>query len=138
MIWIKKNSAVISLVLTTIGIIIAILSWQIPKSYPTSAISLNPRNNSMSSQQIEFDVPQAQVTLSGVNVNLEVKKSSKEFLIDDTQISAINAYRVLFLSERQLLKIVMTGTNINIVLDKAVAEQVAIEDNGVQNRVVIR
>ncbi len=77
----------------------------------------------------------AELQVSGTGVTLSIKEGDESIPLQSTAISSTGARQRVYLPKGQPLLLSLTGTGINVTIEKNVSPQVQVRDTGVGNTV---
>ena len=124
--------AKLSLGFTILGIIIAVLAWQLPKQISPPQLPA-PLGTASVAKHINI----ASLAISASSARVRIEEGLPNMPFRNTSITASSSDHTFYLPKGQPLLLRLTGSSIRVSVAAEIAKQIQTQDNGASNRITI-
>jgi hypothetical protein len=126
---VSRKVELVTLALTFVGVIVAVLAWQWPVVGATS--STTPQETSYSSPLNtikEIALPRAVLSVSGTGTKVEIRNGESGVRYSGGEISSTGSSSVVYLPLRQPLTLNISGTGATIAIASALMPYIEVNN----------
>ncbi len=126
----------IQLIFAMLSVLIALCAWLFPlqTSFLNTVTNENSLNKKIISKNLVKRIFSSELLISGLNIDVFIKKGSRQY--QGGEVRGMNEKSTIYVSKEQILNVIAKGSNIKLIIEKEIIENISIIKSGLNINVI--